>query len=192
MQRGGHSGGRPFLGLITGHVGSVYGEKGVFRSPAQRMEQERRLCSCISRRRSPNGGKPLAVRGDVRQTAEMLLHFAETFAKWQKASCTSRRRSPNGRKALAIRGDVRQTAESLCSSRSVSPNGRKPLVFRGDVRQMAEVLLHFAERFAKWQKASCSSRRRSPNDRKALAVRGDVRQMAHFPPQIQSDTLLTR
>ena len=94
-----------------------------------------RKASCYSRRGSPNGEKPLANRGDVRQMVEKLLQFAERFAKWRKGSCSSRNGSPNGGKALAVRGEV-------C--------------------QMVESLLQFAERFAKWRKASCSSRRLPP------------------------------
>ena len=165
-----------------------------------------RDASCNSRRRSPNGRKPLAIRGEVRQMVERLLHFAETFAKWRKGSCISRRGSPNGGKPLAVRGRLRRLVESLlqfaerfakwrkasCSSRNGSLNGEKPLAFRGEVRQMVKSLLQIAETFAKWwksscnsrktsakwRKASCISRRGSPNGEKPLANRGEVRQMA--------------
>ena len=95
------------------------------------------------RRRSPNGGKALAFRGDVRQTAERLLHFAERFAKWWKGSCISRSVSPNGRKPLAFRGAVRQMAIIVRDlhglGRSHRTNlfwgfsrGRRPSIFAAD------------------------------------------------------------
>ena len=118
---------------------------GVRRSPAdcRRWFVGVRRSPASCRRRSPNCRNALAFRGDVRQMAEMLLHFAETFAKRQKCSCISRRRSPNGGKALAFRGAVRQMAIIVRDlhgfGRSHRTNlfwgfsrGRRPSIFAAD------------------------------------------------------------
>ena len=46
----------------------------------QEMFAKRRFCSCISRRGSPNVGKALAFRGDVRQMA-MIAHDLHGFGR---------------------------------------------------------------------------------------------------------------
>ena len=154
--------GRMKWGEASSSSGLKRHSSGLRRSKPQRPGPSAvwRTFSCSSRRPSPVGESPLAVRGSLRRLVNRLLQFAEVFASWRIASC---------------------------SSRKPSPFGELPLAVRRNLRQLANRLLQFAETFAVWRIASCSSQKPSPFGELPLAVRGSLRRLVNRLLQATKD-----